>query len=124
MCGDMEGPLTSFCSSPGLLLVHGPKDVFYSSWQPGHSGMFHRAKLGRGRAGRGVVGASSGLVLTEDWGLTRLQVSRFGWLQRPGVEGFLCHRCMNISRDRNDLKRHMANRLGCRAKSPQIDIIK
>ena len=53
-----------------------------------------------------ILAVSPSLVLTEDWGLTKLAVTQYGLLEPRGQGGFLCLVCLHVVRDKHDMEKH------------------
>ena len=71
----------------------------------------HKLKLRRAKETMRVRAASTCLLVTEDWCLTKLTCTAYGWLQGMGSGGFICYYCLHVVRDATDLGRHMTTHM-------------
>ena len=82
----------------------GEKNAFYLSERLGDRLM--KLPLRGGRADMEILAVTPSLVLTGDWGLTKLALTKTGWLEPKGQGGFLCSVCLHVVRDKHDLDKH------------------
>ena len=96
---------TKFSQHKEILLAIGNNDIFVYAER--HGDIFLRVRLRGAKAKMKVLAVTSKLVITEDWGITRLNNSRTSLPVCQGQGGNLCKICLLVTRDQTNMERHM-----------------